>query len=485
MGAFVPRVERELPKQGGFGETQPNARIPNHEREASMSRVRRDPSFEAPKAPNTERFEGDSTRRSFLRRVAAASAVFGAPSIFTRGGFLGAASPNETIRVGMIGVGGHGIHRNLAYFLRQSDALVNVVCDVFDDRKAKAKTIVDDRYGTKTCEAVTDFRRVLDRKDVDSVMISTPDHWHVLMSVLAMRAGKDVICEKPTLTIEEGRILSDTVAKHRAVFQTSTEDRSLECYHRMAQVVRAGLIGDVRKVAVELPAGTRYPHEEPIAVPPGFDYELWLGPAPAVPLTANRTEHMHWRHVFDYSGGILTDWGMHQLDTVQWALDVERTGPVEIEGRGVVNEGSMYDTYVEYEVKLRYASGVEVEVRSGGTSLRFEGTRGWIGNPHFAAPCTASSDDYLAWEPKEASQRLPREPAGEHRNFLDCVKSRAEPYFPAEVGHRCSTLCHLGNIAMKLGRKLRWDPVREEFPNDAAANELRGRAMRAPWTLEA
>src|SRR5690606_6440864 len=205
-----------------------------------------------------------------------------------------------------------------------------------------------------------------------------------------IRAGKDVICEKPTLTIAEGRALAETVKKHKAVFQTSTEDRSLECYHRMAQVVRNGLLGKIERVEVELPSGTRYEDEEEAPVPPGLDYDLWLGPAPRAPYTPNRTEKMRWRHISDYSGGILTDWGPHQLDTVQWALDVERTGPVEIEGRGEANFKSTYDTFVEYDVTYRYASGIEVHVKSGGTGLRFIGNDGWIGNPRFAAACEAS-----------------------------------------------------------------------------------------------
>ncbi|MBI4600814.1 MAG: Gfo/Idh/MocA family oxidoreductase [Planctomycetes bacterium] len=423
------------------------------------------------------------SRRRFLRAASAAAGAIALPAIAPRG-LLGENAPSHKVVLGLIGMGEHGVNRNLSMLLAQPDAEVAAVCDVFASRRDTARSIVETKYSKGGCGAYTDFRRIIDRKDIDAVMISTPDHWHVLMSVLAVRAGKDVICEKPTLTIREGRVLCEAVKRHKAVYQTSTEDRSLPCYHAMAQVVRNGLIGKVATVRVQLPAGERYPNEAPAPVPEGLDYDLWLGPAREAPYTPSRTERQHWRNCRDYSGGKLTDWGMHQLDTVQWALDVERTGPVEVEGKGTVNAGSTYDTFIDYDVTYRYSSGVEVHVRSGGTGLRFEGEKGWVGNPSFAAPLEASSKEVLAWKPGERDLKLYTNPAGEHRDFLDCVRSRKEPYFPSEVGHRCSTLCHLGNIAMRLGRKLRWDPAKEAFEGDAEADGLRSRPMRAPWTLE-
>ncbi|MBN1421683.1 MAG: Gfo/Idh/MocA family oxidoreductase [Planctomycetes bacterium] len=420
------------------------------------------------------------TRRTFLRRSAAA----GFPLLIASR-IRGADAPSERIAIGCIGMGSHGVHRNLNMLLRQPDARVVAVCDVFDERWTGAQSLVEKQYGAKGCEGFRDFRRIIERKDIDCVMISTPDHWHVLMSVLAMREGKDVICEKPTYSIEEGRILADTVKARRAVYQTSTEDRSMPCYHRMAQIVRNGRIGKVRSVQVRLPSGNRFPDEEAIPVPKGLDYDLWLGPAPFAPYTANRTELNHWRQIRDYSGGLLTDWGMHQLDTVQWALDKERTGPVEVEGTGEANLRGQYNTFSEYDLTYRYADGIELRIRSGGTSIRIEGTDGWVGNEAFAAPIQASSPEIAAWLPGEGDVKLYTNPGGEHRDFVDCVKSRKDPYFPAEVGHRCSSLLHIGNIAMLLGRKLRWDPEKEAFIDDREADEMRGRPMRAPWSLKA
>ncbi len=398
---------------------------------------------------------------------------------------FGADAASNKITVGFIGTGGHGIACNLKMFLRQQDARILAVCDVKKDACRRAQEIVHSQYNNKDCAAYNDFRDILARDDIDAVMISTPDHWHVLASVMALREGKDVICEKPTLTIEEGRILSDTVAKQQAVFQTSTEDRSLPVYHRMAELVRNGRIGKLKTVRVQLPAGLRYDHEQPAPIPEGFDYDLWLGPAPFAPYTAHRTSPMHWRQIWDYSGGIFSDWGAHQLDTVQWANDTERTGPIEVSGKGTVNEGSMFNTFIDYQLKFTYANGVEVFVASGGTGLKFEGTDGWVGNAAWRKPLEASSTEILASKIEANETHLYTCSGGEHRNFLDCVKSRHDPYLPAEIGHRLATIMHIGNISMKLGRKLRWNPDTEQFVGDAQANALRHRPMRKPWSLEA
>jgi len=251
----------------------------------------------------------------------------------------------------------------------------------------------------------------------------------------------------------------------------------------MAELVRNGRLGKLRKIYVQLPGGPGGPGDpRPKPVPKGLDWDMWLGPAPWAPFRAGL--HMGaWRGKRDYSGGSLTDWGGHQLDTAQLANDTERTGPVEIEGTGKRHAGGLYDVYHEYHIVYRYANGVEMRVDSGGTGLKFEGTEGWVGNGGWCQALKASSQEILDSKIGPDEVQIFICPAGEHRNFLDCVKSRQDPYFPAEVGHRCCSVAHLGNIAMDLGRKLRWDPDQEEFPDDEAANRLRGRAMREPWTL--
>ena len=436
------------------------------------------------RAKGGESGEQRCTRRGFLGGAAAGLATIGlAPA--APAAWAGKLLPSDKVNMGFIGMGGHGVNRNLKMFLRQPDARAIAVCDVYKSRSESARKLVNSRYKSDGCTAVTDFRRVLDRKDVDAIMISTPDHWHVLLSVLAIRAGKDVICEKPTLTIEQGRILSDTVKKHKKVFQTSTEDRSLPCYLQMAQVIRNGLIGKIRKVEVELPTGNRFPTMKAVAPPKDLDWDMWIGPAPKIAYSPDRPEREHWRNCFDHSGGKLTDWGMHQLDTVQWALDRESSGPSEVSGVGTINEGSVYNTFMDYDINYRYDDGVHLHIKSGGTGMRFEGTEGWVSNSQFNRPMEASSKELVNWRPGKGDLELRTCAGGEHRDFLDCLKNRELPYFPAETGHRCATVQHIGNISMLLKRKLKWDPKTETFIDDKEANELRSRPMRAPWTLDA
>ena len=384
----------------------------------------------------------------------------------------------------MIGTGNHGIHRNLNMFLRQEDAKIIAVCDVFKSRMLKAQSITNDYYKTNDCSIHSDFREILERKDIDAVMISTPDHWHALMSSMAIRRGKDVICEKPTLTVAEGRYISDLVKKTGKVFQTSTEDRSLFIYHRLAEVVRNGRIGKLKEIKVTLPAGKRFPNENPANAPKDLDYDMWLGPAPEAPYTISRTKQQHWRHVWDYSGGKFSDWGMHQLDTAQWANDTERTGPISISGKGTINEGSMYNTFVDYEIDYAYENGVKLNVKSGGTSIHFYGSEGWCGSKSWDSGLEANKKSIVKDPIPKDGLHLYTCKGGEHRNFLDCVKSRNEPYFPAEIGHRCATLCHLGNISMRLNQKLQWNPKTEKIGNSKEASSMLSRKMRKPWDLQ-
>ncbi len=421
------------------------------------------------------------SRRSVLR---GAAAVVAAPMIVPAS-VLGATGPSQRVTLGFIGMGLHGIGWNLKGFLKFDDAQVLAVCDVMKSRREEAQKLVNATYGNQDCGSYADWREIIARSDIDAVMISTPDHWHVPMSLAAIRAGKDVCCEKPTFTIEQGQVLSRSVGQHDVVFQTSTEDRSIPLYHRMAELVRNGRIGRVKSIHVTLPAGTVKPQPPNLApVPDGFDYDMWLGPAPVAPYATNRCGNQEWRNIFDYSGGKLTDWGMHQVDTAQWANDTEHSGPIEVMGEGEFpDESSLYNTAMKYKLHYRYANGVDLFIESGGTSLRFEGTDGWVGNEGWRKPLKASSQAILDSVIGAEETHLFTCAGGEHRNFLDCCRSRKVPYFPAEVGHRCATVLHIGNISMRLGRKLQWNPDQEEFTNDAQANEMRSQPMRKPWTL--
>jgi predicted dehydrogenase len=314
-------------------------------------------------------------------------------------------------------------------------------------------------------------------------MISTPDHWHVPMSLMAIKAGKDVQCEKPTMTIAEGRTLVETVTRYKAVFQTSTEDRSIFAYHRMAELVRNGRIGELRTIRVTLPQQPEFPgNPADMPVPKELDWDMWLGPAPRAPYTKDRV-HFNFRWHFDYSAGIIADWGTHLFDTAQWANDTELSGPVQIDGSGTFWGEGLFNTPKEYHVEYQYANGVKMIVDHGGTGIRCEGTEGWIECPYWRAPLYADPPGILGSVIGPDETRLFTCPGGEHRNFLNCVKTREEPYFPAEIGHRVSTLCHLANISLLLGRTLTWDPEQEIFENDDSANRLCKRAMVSPWHL--
>lgn len=427
-----------------------------------------------------------SSRRRFLQQASAAAGGLALLPTLVPSSVLGAQGqvpPSEQITVGFIGTGDHGTNWNLSFYRKQKVARILAVCDVDERRLIRAKQTVDEHHGNEDCLATKDFREVLARKDIDAVMISTPDHWHTIMSLMAIQAGKDVQCEKPTLTIHEGKVLVEAVRKHKRVFQTSTEDRAVPEYHRMAELVRNGRIGKLQRIEVILPKQPTSPGDPtPQPVPLGLDYDMWLGPAPFAPYTKDRV-HWTFRWIWDYSGGIICDWGTHLFDTAQWANDTELSGPVEIEGTGTHWEGGLFNTVKDYDVTFRYANGVVMTCKPGNPSIKFIGTDGWVGNTGWRAPVQASSKEILESKIGPNEIHLYTNPAGEHDDFLKCVKSRKDPYFPVDIGHRVSTICHLANIAIKLGRKLRWDPVKEEFINDAAATAMMDRKRRDPWQL--
>jgi predicted dehydrogenase len=432
-------------------------------------------------------------RRRFLKTSAAAvaaplivpSSVFGAD---------GATAPGNRITLGFIGTGDHGLNRNINGFIRYPDAQIVAVCDVDSQRRERAKKFVEDRYadalkqGTfKGVAAYNDFRELIARQDIDAVMISTPDHWHVIPAILAVQSGKDVICEKPlSLTVREGRALSDACRKHGRIFQTSSENRSQEIkhYHRMVELVRNGRIGRLKSIKVELPTGhsVKQAAREFTPPPAGFDYDLWLGQAPRAPYCEARC-HWNFRWNLDYSGGMLTDWGAHLIDIAQWANNTEAGGPVEVEGKGELPpKTDLFNTAKKWDLWCTYANGVRLNIVSHRPGIIFEGTEGKLWNEGWAAPPKAEPASLLDSEIKDNELHLYTAP-NEHRNFLDCVKSRKPCYAPAETGHRTISIAHLGNIAMMLGRKLQWDPVKEQFPGDDEASKLLDRPRRDPWQL--
>ncbi len=447
------------------------------------------------------------SRRQFLKGTAATGIT--ALPYFVRSSALGLAgtvAPSNRIIYGLIGCGPHGTDWNLVQIFRYADAQVVAVCDVDDARCQGARAKVDAHYSAalgkadyKTCATYGDFRTLIGRKDIDVVANCTPDHWHVIPSIMAARAGKDVICEKPlTLTIAEGRALCHAIRQTGRIFQTASENRSIDTYIRLCELVRNGRIGKLRHIRVSLPCcnetrGENFNDRKPAPVPKGFNYEMWLGQAPLAPYCPARC-HGSFRWNLDYSGGRLTDWGAHLIDLAQWGNDTEDTGPVEVEGTGRFPPRSeLFNTAEEFDLHYRYANGVTLNVVSKGPGIRFEGTDGWIGFDGWRAPLQASDPKILESKigPNETHLYRPSEivastdggKGDEHRNFLDCVKSRKPCYAPAETGHRTISIAHIGNIALQLGRKLRWDPQAERFENDDEANKMLARKQREPWTI--
>ena len=396
-----------------------------------------------------------------------------------------AKGANDKITLGMIGTGEHGILWNMAHYLEVPDCRIVAVCDVDKSRMLKAKQTADDAYGDRSCKTYSDFRDLLARKEIDAVQISTPDHWHVHMAIMAMQAGKDVSCEKPTWTIDLGRKLVNAINKTDRVYAVSLEDRSLEPYYRMAMLVRNGHIGKITKIRTGLPGehsirvikDTSFP-----PVPKDFDWEMWLGPAPFSPYSPGKT-HFNFRWCADYSVGSIADWGAHIIDDAQWCNGTEKSGPVEVEGVGSMPAEGYYNTFNQYKLKYKYDNGLELKVHGEKVEIYIEGTEGWLLVEGWNQPLQASNPELLNLDlTKEKVQLYTAQ--NEQFNFIDCVKTRKEPYHPAEDMHRTATIAHMGVIAMKLQRKLQWDPGKEEFINDEEANAMRSREERDPWKLE-
>jgi len=421
------------------------------------------------------------TRRSFLKSGVAGMVASAIAPQFVPSRVLGQNAPSKRVTLGCIGVGAHGHAVNLMSFLQEDDCVVRVICDVQRARREKSRDEVNKKYGNRDCQTLVDFRELLARPDIDAVVISTPDHWHVTMALMALEAGKMVFCEKPTLTIDEGRRLANAVKQKGLLFATGLEDRAVIYYHMLAEAVRNGAIGKLQRIQVGLVEKPIFPKQAPVPVPPDFNYELWLGPAPFRPYTSNLTDAQVWRQIRDFSGGSLTDWGAHLLDTAQVANFVEDSGPIAVEGSGFIPPDSVNTVPQTYKLSYRYANGVTLDVQSGGVFIRFEGTDGWVGNKGWSGPLEASDMSVFRrkYDPK-TNKLWPRRPR-EHRDFLDSIKSGQPPMYTAEALQRLSTTLHVGAIAMELGRPLQWDPVKEVFPGDAAANALRSRPQRDDW----
>jgi predicted dehydrogenase len=447
------------------------------------------------------------SRRDFLKRTTAGTAAaIAIPTIIPASarGADGSVAPSERITIGMIGVGDHGTKMDLQGFLHQDAAQVVAVCDVDRTLIDRAVALVAETYSARAPSGAfkglfitQDWRELVARNDIDAVGVATPDHWHVLCSLAAMRAGKDVLCEKPlSLTVREGRVLANEAKRLNKITITASENRSKTNFLKMCELVRNGRIGNLKHIRVELPGG-RWVRDmgiglsqEPAPPPATLDWIMWQGQVAHAPYSPGRL-HFNWRWLSDYSGGMLTDWGAHMLDIAQWGHGTDLTGPISVEGPGAFPADGYYNTVSTWKLTYTYADGVTLfctnrepnEVTPGFALVRFEGADGWIECDWLAI--RASNDALLNDPLPENAIRLRTCPEAEHRDFLNCVKSRKPTYAPFEVGHRTITISHLGNICMKLGRKLAWDPEKEQFVNDTEANSMLSREMHNGWSLDA
>jgi predicted dehydrogenase len=409
-----------------------------------------------------------------LRMAGVAGVGVGFPNLVPWSVF-GANAPSNRITLGCIGTGGMGTS-NLKAFVNRPDAKVLAVCDVDLGHREEARTLA----GLTAPASYNDFREVLARPDIDAVVVCTPDHWHVPISIAAVRAGKDVYCEKPlTLTVAEGRTLVNAVRQYGRVLQTGSQQRSSYYFRFACELVRNGRIGKLHTMNTGISNNSRPNplHWKPMPAPEGFDYEMWLGPAPWAPYTEKRC-HYRFRFILDYSGGQMTNWGAHNFDIAQWGNNADDTGPVAVQGQGQFPKEGLFTTAEHVALEYTYANGVKLLINKGGHT--FEGTEGWV---HV-------SREHIDAEPKSLLKSIIRPEEthlyyseDHHGDFLNCVRGRTRPIADVEIGHRSATVCHIGNIAMLLGRKLQWDPVKEQFVNDDEANRYLSRPMRSPWHL--
>jgi len=429
------------------------------------------------------------TRRQFVSRAGATvAAPFVLPSLATAASGLQRPPASERITMGLIGCGGMG-RGDMGEFLGMPDVQVLAVADPDVVQRNAAQKDVEQRYAAesvsgayKGCAAYNDFRELLARDDIDCIIQATPDHWHALVVTKAARAGKDIYGEKPlSLTIQQGRVMSDTVHRYGRVFQTGSQQRSDGRFRHACELVRNGRIGKVHTVTCGLPTGSTTGNNPPLSVPDGFDYDLWLGPAPEAPYCDQRT-HWNFRWILDYSGGQVTDWGAHHIDIAHWGLGLTHTGPISVEGKGEFPKDGLWNAAIHYRFAAKYATGVEIVCTDAfENGVKWEGEDGWV----FVSRSRIDAEPKWLLEetfgPNEV--HLLRPEGGHRRNFIDCVRSRRAPIAPIEEAHRTITVAHLGNIAMQLERGVKWSPDTERFVDDPEAERMRDRAMREPWTL--
>lgn len=452
-----------------------------------------------------------TTRREFIQRTGkgalAASVIAGFPTIVPSSVF-GKTSPGNRVNVGMIGTGRISRVHDMPGVWKYEKARIVAVCDLDSKRVQDAKDLVNGYYSKQTGKAYdgvttyTNYHDLLANKDVDAVVISTPDHWHALIGIDAVEAGKDVYLQKPaSLTIAEGRALSDAVHRSGRIVQIGSQQRSTEQFRYAAELVRNGRLGQLQAVEIGLPGDPSGEVEPEMPVPKNLNYNMWLGSTPEVYYTEKRVhpqanyDRPGWLRCEQFGAGMITGWGSHHVDSAHWAMDTEYTGPVEVWGSAEFPKKGLWDVHGDFKTESIYANGVKMTI-SGAfpNGVKFYGSEGWLfvsrGDEQATPsdpPSSVRGKKLAASDPKILTSVIgPDEihlyvSKEHHANWLDCVISRQQPIAPIEVGHRSCSTCLIHHIAMRAGRKLYWDPAKERFKNDDAANALLARPQRPPY----
>ncbi|MBE3084904.1 MAG: Gfo/Idh/MocA family oxidoreductase [Bacteroidetes bacterium] len=454
------------------------------------------------------------SRRKFLdtsiKATLLSSVAFGGFPTIVPSSVFGKNAPSEKINIGWIGCGRQG-RGDLSATIRYNTAMVVSVADVDSNRAALGKQLIENYYTKQTgnkdyvnVKTYGDYKELLLDKSIDAVLITTPDHWHSQPAIEAALAGKDIYLEKPTsLTIKEGRLLSDVVRRKKVILQVGTQQRSSTQWRVAAELVRNGRIGKLHTVKIGLPGDPAGPEAPEMPIPKNLNYDMWLGSTPKVYYTEMRVHPQNsvndrpgWLRCEQFGAGMITGWGQHHFDSAAWGMDTELTGPISIEAVAQFPKSGLWDVHGDFMSKAEYKNGITM-LTSGGypNGVRYEGTEGWIFVTRGGYTATSSDpvvQDRNAKALDASDPKILKSVIGENEihlyvsdsqqgNWIDCIKSRKEPISPVEIGHRACTVCLVTHIAMKLGRKLTWNPDNELFVNDNEANSMLSRSQRAPY----
>ncbi|RYZ52356.1 MAG: Gfo/Idh/MocA family oxidoreductase [Sphingobacteriales bacterium] len=457
-------------------------------------------------------------RRGFMKTAAKTAlvggvALTGFPTIVPASVF-GKNAPSNKINIGQIGCGRIARTHDLVEAFRNDVARIMAVADVDKARLQSGKKMIEGWYDKKMgkqnyidVQTYEDYHALLANKDIDAVMISTPDHWHAQPAIEAALAGKHIYLQKPTsLTIEEGRQMSDAVRKSGVRFQLGSQQRSVEPwpqFKRACELVRNGRIGKLHTVHIGLPADPAGGDAKVMPIPEGLNYDMWLGSTPYIYYTADRVHSQTdfnsrggWLRLEQFGAGMITGWGVHHIDIAHWGMNTELTGPIEVEATAEFPKSGLWNVHGDYQVKSKYANGVTMLMDSKNPNgIKFEGTDGWIFVSRGSVSVTASDPSsggknpaFSASDPKiltsviEKNETHLYESPEQHKNWLDCIQNKKETISPAEVAHRSCSACLVAHAAMKFeGQKLYWDPKKEQFKDNVEANKLLSRPQRYPY----